>query len=43
MVSNGRGIDLQEMLEALERMRREESDNPEYQELRQHLPADWPI
>jgi hypothetical protein len=43
MVSNSLKIDEQEILEALARVRREQSDNPEYQRLRRDLPEDWPV
>ena len=43
MVSNSLKIDEQEVVEALARLRREQSDNPEYQRLRRDLPEDWPV
>ena len=43
MVSNSLKIDEQEVVEALARLRREQSDNPEYQRLRPDLPEDWPV
>jgi len=43
MVSNSLNMELQELLETLERMHRECSNDPEYQELRCGLPEDWPI
>ncbi len=43
MVSNSLKIDEQEVVEALARLRREQSDNPEYQRLRHDLPEDWPV
>ena len=43
MVSNSLKIDEQELVEALARLRREQSDNPEYQRLRRDLPEDWPV
>ena len=36
-------MELQELLETLDRVRREVGDSPEYQKLRQCLPADWPM
>jgi hypothetical protein len=43
MVSNSLKIDEQEIVEALARVRREQSNNPEYQRLRRDLPEDWPV
>ena len=43
MVSNSLKMDEQEVVEALARLRREQSDNPEYQRLRRDLPEDWPV
>jgi hypothetical protein len=43
MVSNTLGMTLQELLETLERIRREYGDTPEYQALRRDLPASWPL
>jgi hypothetical protein len=43
MVSNSLKIDEQEIVEALARLRREQSDTPEYQRLRRDLPEDWPV
>jgi hypothetical protein len=43
MVSSALDIEQQELLDTLERLRREHGDDPEYQELRAVLPADWPI
>jgi len=43
MVSSGVGMDHDELVQALLDMKREHGDDPEYQELRQPLPADWPI
>ena len=42
MVSNSLKMDLQELLDELQRMRRESGDDPEYQEVRGSLPPDWP-
>jgi len=43
MVSNVLKMELQELLDALERFRHAYPDDPEYQELRSELPADWPL
>jgi hypothetical protein len=43
MVSNSLGIDQEEIIEALARLRREQADDPEYQKLREELPLDWPV
>jgi hypothetical protein len=43
MVSSAIDMDLQELLDTLERMRREAGNDPEYRELRSQLPADWPM
>lgn len=43
MVSSAVDMTLQELLETLERFRREFADDPEYQGLRSRFPADWPI
>jgi hypothetical protein len=43
MVSNSLKISQQEIVKALKRLRREQSDNPEYQRLRRDLPKDWPL
>ncbi len=43
MVSNSLNMELQELLETLERVQRECVSDPEYQELRRGLPEDWPI
>lgn len=43
MVSNTLKMDLQELLDTLERLRREYGKNPEYQKMRRELPEDWPI
>jgi len=42
MVSNSLNMELQELLETLERVQREYGNDPEYQELRRGLPEDWP-
>jgi hypothetical protein len=43
MVSSALNLELQELLDTLARVRRECGDSPEYQKLRQRLPADWPM
>jgi hypothetical protein len=43
MVSSALNMELQELLDILDRVRRECSDSPEYQQLRQRLPAEWPM
>jgi hypothetical protein len=43
MVSSAIGMELQELLDTLERLRRDHGDDPDYQALRGALPADWPL
>jgi hypothetical protein len=43
MVSNALKISQEEVMEALERARREQSQTPEYKKLRKDLPKDWPV
>ena len=43
MVSNAIEMDLQELLETLERLRRDHAQDTAYQRLRSALPADWPL
>jgi hypothetical protein len=43
MVSSALNMELQELLDTLDRLRREFGDSPEYQQLRRRLPADWPM
>ena len=43
MVSSALNMELQELLDALDRVRRESGDSPEYQKLRRRLPAEWPM
>ena len=43
MVSSALNLELQELIDTLDRLQREFGDNPEYQQLRQQLPADWPM
>ena len=43
MVSSSFDQNLQELLDTLERLRRDHGDTPEYQEIREELPDDWPM
>jgi hypothetical protein len=43
MVSNVLKMELQELLDTLERFRRAYADDPDYQALRGELPPDWPL
>jgi hypothetical protein len=43
MVSNTLHMDLQELLDALARIKKEHGASREYRELRRGLPADWPM
>ena len=43
MVSSALNMELHELLDTLDRLRREFGDSPEYQGLRRQLPADWPM
>jgi len=43
MVSNSLNIELQELLDILEGVRREFGSDSEYLDLRQHLPREWPM
>ena len=43
MVSNAVKMDQQEVIAALQRLRAEHSDDPEYRKLRKDLPKEWPI
>jgi hypothetical protein len=43
MVSNSLDMELQELLDLLERVKQEFGSDPEYQELRSSLPEDWPL
>ena len=43
MVSSSFDLDLQDLLDTLERLRRDHGDTPEYREMRQALPDDWPL
>jgi len=43
MVSNVLHMTPQQLVEALDRFRREYADDSEYQELRSPFPEDWPM
>jgi hypothetical protein len=43
MVSNSLELGLQELLDTVERLRREHGSDPNYQELRKELPDEWPL
>jgi hypothetical protein len=43
MVSNSLKISQEEVVKALNRLRREKADSPEYQKLRKDLPKNWPV
>lgn len=43
MVSNTLGMDLDDLVKRLKRIRRESAHSPEYRELRKNLPDDWPM
>lgn len=43
MVSNSLNMELQELLDTLESVRREFGSDHEYQELRSGLPSEWPM
>ena len=43
MVSSALDMELQDLLDTLERFRRYHTDDPEYQGLRAALPPEWPI
>jgi hypothetical protein len=43
MVSNSLKISQQEIVKALKRLKREQSNSPEYQKIRRDLPKDWPV
>lgn len=43
MVSNTLNMDLQELLDILEHLRKNLSRSQEYTEFRKDLPADWPM
>lgn len=43
MVSNTLKMDLQALLDILERLRREHGGSPGYKAIRRELPEDWPM
>jgi hypothetical protein len=43
MVSNALKMSEEELLEALEQLRKQYANTPEYKKLRQDLPKDWPL
>ena len=43
MVSNSLKIALQELLDTIERMRKDYGGSEEYRKLRKELPKDWPL
>ena len=43
MVSSAIDMDLLELYATLERLRVEHAADPDYRQLRQALPADWPL
>ena len=43
MVSNSLNMELQELLDVLENVRREFGQDAEYQELCRAFPAEWPL
>jgi hypothetical protein len=43
MVSNALGMKLKDLLDALKRLKKEFSKDPDYQEIRRDLPDDWPM
>ena len=43
MVSNSLKISQEEVVKALNRLRREKADNAEYLKLRKDLPKSWPV
>lgn len=43
MVSNSLKMSQQEIVAALQRLKADHSDDPEYKNLRKDLPKDWPI
>jgi hypothetical protein len=43
MVSNVLGLEPEELVAQLQRLRAQAGSDAEYQELRADLPADWPI
>jgi hypothetical protein len=43
MVSNALKVSQDEVIQALARARREQSDTPDYKALRKDLPKEWPV
>jgi hypothetical protein len=43
MVSNTLKVSQDEVVQALKRARKEQSNTPEYKQLRKDLPKDWPL
>jgi hypothetical protein len=43
MVSNAVKMNQQEVIGALQRLRAEHSNDPEYKKLRKDLPKEWPV
>ena len=43
MVSNALKMSQEELLEALEELRKKYANTPEYKKLRQDLPKNWPL
>ena len=43
MVSNTLGLKLEDLLDALKRLRKNFSKDLDYKEIRRDLPKDWPI
>ena len=43
MVSNSLKISQDEVVKALNRLRQEKADDPEYKKLRKDLPKSWPV
>ena len=43
MISNSLDMELQELLDILQRVRRKFSGDGEYHEVRHQLPSDWPM
>ena len=43
MVSSALKLELQELLDVLQHLRKEHAGEPDYEELRSVLPSEWPI
>ncbi|HWP59169.1 MAG TPA: hypothetical protein VNL14_14845 [Candidatus Acidoferrales bacterium] len=43
MVSNALHMKLQDLLDALKRLKKSSSKDPDYQEIRRDLPKEWPM